>query len=367
MRLPGIVGQPRAIEALTRGIASGRFHPSLILHGPRGAGKLTTALALARALVCRAEDPACGACASCRRIDGTSLRHPDVRVVLPERAEDLRRDGVAAEGVAGVDVLERQAAAERHPAWNVLIDRVREAIAFVQRRPSESERSVLIVDQAHRLGTEAGNALLKTLEEPPEHAVILLSTPIYHALLPTLRSRCQAIPFQTVPAAAIASWLAETHGLPRAEAALRAALAGGRPGAALELDLAAYKERRERLLRHLESFLRPPDPGQAVARAEEIAKGGESAEGDLEILASLLRDRMLVAAAGDDAPGLIHADLVPRLRSLPLHDAPDPTLPLAALEAAREGMRRKGNAQLLLECAFLDLLPPATRPPRPRV
>jgi hypothetical protein len=113
----------------------------------------------------------------------------------------------------------------------------------------------------------------------------------------------------------------------------------------------------------LESFLRPPDPGQAVARAEQVAKGGESSEEDLDILVSVLRDRMIAGAAGPTAPGLIHADILPRLMSLPLSDAEGGTAPLTALETALEGVRRKGNRQLLIENAFLDLLGTAAAPP----
>jgi DNA polymerase-3 subunit delta' len=293
------------------------------------------------------------------------MRHPDVKVVLPEKVEDFRKGEEAAEGVSGIDVQARQATAARNPVWSVLIDRVRESIAFVNRRPAEGRRRLLIVDQAHRMGAEAANALLKTLEEPPEHAVIVLLTPIHHALLPTIRSRCQAVPFVAVPAGTIAEFLASECGVPREEAHMRAALSGGRIGAARELDLAAFRERREAMLRLLESFLRPPDPGQAVARAEQIAKSGEAGEIDLEILCSLLRDRMLLGAAGPKPPGLLHADIAGRLAGLPLRDGEDGTGALLQLDAALDGIRRKGNRQLLVEDVLLDLLPPVGGAARP--
>jgi len=368
VRLVGVAGQDRAVVALERAFASGRFHPSLIFHGPPGAGKLTTALALARALLCASpvEGAPCGDCHSCRRVEARSLRHPAVRVIFPEKKEDFQKGESHPEGVSGIDLQERQATVVRNPAWAVLIDRVREAIAFVHRRPSEGSRLFLLIDQAHRLSGESGNALLKTLEEPPDHAIVILLTHEYHSLLPTIRSRCQSVPFQAVPPEAIATWLQAAKGLPQAEARLRAALAGGRIGAALELDLDAFRERRDTILRRLESFLRPPDYGQAVARAEEISRGGEGSADDLEILASLLRDRMLLDAAGDGATGLIHADIAPRLRSLALRADGDGTEPLAALEAAIDAIRRKGHRQVQLENALLEFLPPpgAMRPTR---
>jgi DNA polymerase III subunit delta' len=360
VKLVGLAGQERAVESLERAFSSGRFHPSLIFHGPPGVGKLTAALALARALLCASprEGAACGACPACRRIDPRSLLHPDVKVLFPEKLEDFKKGEAAPEGVAGIDVQERQAAAVRNPIWAVLIDRVREGIAFAHRPPAEGRRSLLIVDQAHRLSGESGNALLKTLEEPPDHAVLVLLTHEYHSLLPTVRSRCRAVPFQAVPAPVIAAWVMRHGGKGEPEARLRAALAGGRIGAALELDLDAFRERREAILRRLESLLRPPDHGQAVAFAEEMARAGEDAADDLELLAGLLRDRMLLAAAGDAAPGLIHADIAGRLRTLPLRPDGDGTEPIAALEAAIDAIRRKGHRQLQIENALLEFLPP---------
>jgi len=356
VHLRGLIGQPRAVEALARASASGRFHPSLIFHGPPGVGKLTAALALARAILCTGEDPPCGTCHACRRIEARSQRHPDLFVAFPERVEDFRK-GEAAEGVSGIDLQEKQETAAASAALSLLIDRLREAIAFVQRRPVEGACSVLIIDQAHRLTAEGANALLKTIEEPPAHAVIVLLANSLHALLPTIRSRCQAVPFQSLSPGAIADWLVAERGLPEAEARLRAALADGRIGAAMELDLDAFRGRRDHLLSALESFLRPPDAGRALARAEEIAKG-ESPEQDLEILTSLVRDRMIVAQGAGQARGLIHGDVVRRLRDLPLEGGRDGTEALLALEGALEGIRRRGNRQLLIENAFLGFLPP---------
>lgn len=367
LRIAGLVGQPRVTSALERAFASGRFHPSLIFHGPSGTGKLTAALELGRALLCTrpVEGGACGDCPSCRRIDARSLRHPDLRVVLPESKPDYDRGEPAVEGVSGIDVQDRQAAAVRHSGWEILIDRIRDSIAFVQRRPSEGTRSILIVDQAHRLGGPSGNALLKTIEEPPEHAVLVLLTHDLHALLPTLRSRCQAVPFQLLPADAVAAWLQSERGVEPGEARQRASLSGGRIGAALEVDLDAYRTRRDEILKVLESFLRPPDPGQAIWRAEQIAKAGETSADDLEILAGLLRDRMILAAAGVGAPGLLHPELAARLRALPAGEDGG-VRALEALEGAIEGIARRGNRQMLLENAFLELLPPpgAPRPSR---
>ena len=366
--LEEIVGQPRATGALAGALHAGRLCPSLIFHGPPGVGKLTAALMLARTLLCRAPDGApCGSCGACRRIDARALLHPDVRVIFPEKLSDFEKSEAPEDGAAGLDAQVIQTETIANPVWTVLIDRVRQAIGFLQRRPAEGPRSVLIIDQAHRMPAEAANALLKTLEEPPEHAVLILNTPSYHALLPTLRSRCQAIPFQLVPRAALARYLADRRATDPGEATLRAALSGGRIGVALELDLVRVRARRDELLGLLGAILRQADPGAAVARAEEIARAGETSGADLEVLLSLLRDLMVAEAApeaGTDA--LVHGDIGERLMELARCLGPAGPSAVDDFDAAIESIRRKGNRQLLIENALLGLLPSgAGTAPRP--
>jgi DNA polymerase III subunit delta' len=362
MPFPEIVGQPLATGSLARALASKHLCPSLIFHGPAGVGKLSTALALCRALLCSAATgKPCGRCRSCRRIDEHALVHPDVRVILPEKLSDFEKGDAPAEGAAGVDLQENQAEAARNPVWSVLMDRMRQSIGFLQRRPSEGVVSILVVDQAHRMEAAAANALLKTLEEPPAHAVLIIITSSYHALLPTIRSRCQAVPFQLVSRAAIASFLVERHALDPQEADLRAGLSGGRIGRALELDLEEDRRRREMLLAVLEEILQRGDAGIAVARAETIARGGGSVEADLEILMALQRDLLLCGACpGSEAEGgprLINVDLAPRIRSLSASFAAAAPGSIEELEGTIDAIRRKGNRQLLIEGFLLGLLP----------
>ncbi len=378
MHLSAIVGQPRATGALLQALESGRFIPSLIFHGPVGIGKLTTAMVLCRALLCPATtDAPCGECASCRRLDEHSLRHPDVRVVFPEKLSEFRKPDAPPEGSSGVDLQDRQSEAVRNPVWSILIDRIRESIAFVQRRPSEGRRAVLIIDQAHRMAGPPANALLKTLEEPPAHALIILSTTSYHALLPTIRSRCQAVPFASIPLLEITATLMERLGLPEEEASIRAGLSDGRLGAALEFDLDEHRRRRDDLLKLLEVTIERGDPGLAVASAESLAKGQDNLDGDLRILMSLLRDTMILGATGAPeegragetgrGPRLIHIDLAARLAGLAGRLGPLAPQAVEDLDTTLHAIRRRGHRQLLLENFFLGLLPRPPAPSRDRI
>ena len=368
----GIVGQPRAVLPLRRALEDDRLFPSLIFHGPPGIGKLCTAFELARTLLCTAapDRRPCRHCSSCRRTDEHALVHPDLRIVFPEKLTEFKKEGGAAESeTSGIDPQELQAEAIANPSWSILIDRVRQAITALHRRPTEGACSVLIIDQAHRLAPESANALLKTLEEPPPHAVILLLSASLHALLPTIRSRCQAMPFQPVPRGSVAAHLRSLLDLSPEEAALRAGLSDGRIGSAVDLDLAAYRERREKMLQLLDLMAGRCDAGIAVTRAEEMARGGEGPEADLEILMTLLRDLLILRASPADASRLIHVDIGPRLETLAGHSPAgdrltDPAT-LEALESTLGGLRRRGNRQLLLENFLLGLLPQPARPGRP--
>lgn len=361
-----IVGQARAMSVLQRALEEDRLFPSLVFHGPPGVGKLSTALLVARALLCSSGNGRpCDACRSCRRIGGHALVHPDVRLILPEKKSDFDRPPSDDETVSGIDPQEAQAEAVRNPVWSVLIDRVRQGIGFLQRRPAEGRRSILIVDQAQRMEAAAANALLKTLEEPPGHALVILVTPSWHALLPTIRSRCQAVPFQLVSRTSIVSYLVERMERGAEESVLRAGLSGGRIGVALDLDVEEFRRRRDALLGLLDDLARRGDPGQAVARADSMVHGGGAVEEDLEILMTLLRDALVLEVSPGHEAALVNVDVVPRLREVAVGLRARAGPALEALETTLDSIRRKGNRQLLIENLLMELLPerPTTAPP----
>jgi len=211
----------------------------------------------------------------------------------------------------------------------------------------------------------AANALLKTLEEPPTHAVLVLITPSWHALLPTIRSRCRAVPFQLVSRSHIVSYLVERREMGAEESVLRAGLSGGRIGAALDLDLDEFRRRRDGVLSLLDDLARRGDPGLAVARAEVMVQRGDSIESEIEILMTLLRDVLILGVSPTHEARLVNVDVVEQLRDLaaPLEAKAGATLD--ALETTLEGIRHKGNRQLLIE-NFLMALLPAAAPSGPR-
>lgn len=160
-----LVGQDVVVRTLRNALSSGRPANAYLFCGPRGTGKTSTARILAKALNCEKGPTAepCGVCSACRKI---------------------------AEGSC-LDVLEIDAASHTQ------VDKIREFIVEkVQFVPAEVRYKVYIIDEVHKLSAASFNALLKTLEEPPEHVVFILATTHPHELLPTILSRCQRYDFQ---------------------------------------------------------------------------------------------------------------------------------------------------------------------------
>lgn len=195
-----MIGHPWARELLDRAFARGRLSQAYLFSGPASVGKTALALYLGGLLVCG--DPAhapCGMCHGCRLL--ARGVHPDVRVV--SRAED-RRD--------------------------LTVDQVRAIQDDIGLAPFEAPQKLICLDGADLLNGSAASALLKTLEEPPARATLVLCAVDPQALPSTIRSRCQHLALQSVPVTTIAEALSTHYAADPARAAELAALARGRPG-----------------------------------------------------------------------------------------------------------------------------------------
>jgi len=348
-----VFGQERVTRTLQHAIAGERIVHAYLFCGYRGTGKTTTARLLAKALNCE-QGPTptpCNVCVNCRAIsDGSSL-----------------------------DVIEIDAASNRG------IDEIRDLREKITRVPVGSRYNVYIIDEAHMLTTEAANALLKTLEEPPAHAVLVLVTTEPHRLPPTITSRTQRFDFKRIPLGAIMERLgqiAASEGFAVEEEALRliARSADGalRDAESLLDQLSAFCEGtittadvltvlgvvEEEIAQELAEAVIGGDAARCLAVAGRAIDEGRDARQVFRGLIDHFRDLLVVAVVGD--PGAVVETSEGRLAVLRAQSA---RLPAAAivqklrvLTAADAEARQTTQPRIALELALLRLARPDVDP-----
>jgi len=261
-----------------------RLPHALLIHGVSGIGKLAFAERFAQFLLCEARTSAgepCGRCEGCRWFVAGS--HPDIRRVEPETFARRAPD-------------EEDAPSQRpaKPSSEIKIEQVRELADFLALGSHRGRLRVALVHPAEGMNLHAANALLKSLEEPPPGAVFILVSHRPSRLLPTVRSRCVALPMQTPPSEPALAWLG-AQGLP--DAARWLAYAGGAPLRALEDGRGPRGEAIERMLAAL-----------ASGRAGELTGLVDSRE-DLAIVAEVLQkfalDKAFASAGASPRYGTI--------------------------------------------------------------
>lgn len=312
-----IIGQDRAISVLKRSIALERVAHAYLFSGIEGCGKKKTALAMVQAVFCGKEE-ACGVCPSCRKI--ANGQHPDLHILEPDGAF-------------------------------IKIDQIRELQKELAYRPFEAPKKACIIDGAEKLNLSSGNALLKTLEEPPGNALMILVTAERSAVLQTILSRCQTLDFQPLPAEMVEARLLREQ-FPAEAARVAASLSGGSLKRAVEIATDGVLEGRVNFLERVLA-LNLKDVNALFAAAEEFAADKEGLPGFLELLLSFLRDVLIYrstpeALANSDLAHLVAREAArsPQQRIIDL---------IEQLLATRRMLVRNVNARLALEVFFMRL------------
>jgi DNA polymerase-3 subunit delta' len=316
-----IVGHERIVRQLRAAVAADRLAHAYLLTGPVGVGRRTLATGLAAAALCDTphDGDACGACAHCTRVAAGT--HPDLLVV---RREDDRRD--------------------------VKTEQAREVTRWLALRPLTSRRKVAVIEDAECLNEHGQNALLKTLEEPPGAAVLLLVATDASLLLPTVRSRCQRVRLDPLPVAVVARIL-ETRGVPAPARAAAAARSEGSPGRALSLVDDPRADGRGRMLDQL--------VGLASATAADLSATAQALARDdvdvaLDTTVAWYRDLLGLLGGGNAA--VRNLDVTGPLDAAAGRLSLDRVL--SALDVTCDTIRaveRTANRVLALECMLLAL------------
>jgi DNA polymerase-3 subunit delta' len=317
MPFSDISGHDATVGALQRSLASGRIAHAYLFAGIEGCGKRMTALAFIQAVFCGREE-ACGDCPSCRKI--AANQHPDLHLVSPDGAF-------------------------------IKIDQVRELQRQLSYRPFEAPKKACIIDDADRLNASSGNALLKTLEEPPGNALLILVSANPGGVLPTILSRCQQLLFRGVPQEHIERILQQSC-IAAEPARLAAALAGGSVARALALARDTVLEERTGVLERLSTLSRRRIK-PLFAAAEEFAGDKEKALTLLELLSTFQRDLLLLHGGSSD---VANRDLLPLLEREVALTTPERVMKkIDCIAETRTALLRNVNTRLALDLLFMRL------------
>jgi DNA polymerase-3 subunit delta' len=274
MTFESLIGNQALVARLARMAAADTVPPSLLFTGPAGVGKLRAALTLAQAENClTSQGNPCGVCPACVRIERGE--HPDVHIARPEGAG-------------------RQLKAES----------VRQIVSEAPFRPFEGRRRVSIFVDADRMNATAANILLKTLEEPPPWAMLILVTANDASLLPTILSRCQVYRFAPLAIDDLTEQLVSQHAVDRERATLLAAISGGSLQKALELEEEALADVRGEALRIAGIVADGARAQDMVPWADRLSK-----DDHLFLLLHLLMGIVRDVAATIGGGAVVHRDL----------------------------------------------------------
>ncbi len=287
-----VIGHEWAVSLLAGRIASRRVSHATLITGVRGLGKSRMARRLAQSMNCTGANPPCGQCRACQHIERG--QHPDLIVIEPEGA-------------------------------TIRIEAIRDLQAALTLRPVEARCRIALILNAEKMTPAAADALLKTLEEPPETARLILVADVAEAIPPTIASRCQIVALRPVPISRIEAELQARLGVAVDRAALLARLSAGRPGWAITAArqpeiLAARGEAIGALLDALQA-----NRAGRFAYAEAVAAKSDMLPELLDLWRSVWRDVVLLAEGSPVEA--VNADLTDTLRDI-------------AYRAGREGARR---------------------------
>lgn len=315
-----ILGQERAIQLLQQALASARLAHAYLFYGPPGTGKKLTALQFIKTLYCRSTArEACESCLSCHKI--ATGNHPDVLLI----------------GATGTSIG---------------IESIRTLQQRLNYKPYESQRMTILIDGCEGLTPPAANALLKTLEEPPGYALLLLLTGNKEALPLTIVSRCQPVPFHPLAAAHIRIIL-EQQGVDTATATLASTLCAGRLEALTQRDISQILAVRQRAYTLLVDVMHDR-VAPVFMRARQLAGKREACEELLYWLALLCRDLVMLKVA--PLRPLYNHDLRHDLAQLASGLSVDPLLAaFGCIEQLRASLRMNLNPQLAFERLLLQL------------
>lgn len=350
--LDQLSGNERVKKLLKRIIETRRVPGAMLFTGEDGIGKKLFALEIAKALNCRSPRGAegCGRCPSCARIG---------KFNYPQSSDSDDWKGIIWTDHPDVGMVVA-------PKRVLLVEQMRLIEREANYRPYEGNARVFLVEDADKLNDSSANALLKVLEEPPHtsHIVLLTSRPAM--LLPTIRSRCQMIRFSPLTAEEIENHLAKNKVADASEARIRARVARGSLGRAVDDGFDSYLEQRAAMLQVLKALAVSDDRIQLLRSAEEFndARHKDEYESRLDVLETLIRDAWMLSLHAPDQ-SIVNEDLLPQLKKIVAGlDSRRPAGWISQIEEMREQLIVNINRKAATDALFLTMA--AAAPPLQR-
>ncbi len=320
-----ILGHKKEVAYLEQAVRTGKISHAYIFDGEKGTGKRKLADAFAMTLQCTGEgDPPCGKCHSC--IQAANGTHPDIICVQHERPSSI-----------GVDEVREQVADD------------------VQIRPYNGRYKIYIIPDAEIMTVSAQNALLKTIEEPPDYVIVLLLTANEEMLLETIRSRCVTLHLEPVPDELVKQYLMDLPGVSADQAEICAAFAQGNIGKAERLasseDFGVIKESAMYLIRNAGRM----DISAVIEYVKEVQEYRISIQDYLDVLALWYRD-MVYYKATKDIDGIVFQDDILAIRETAEKCSYEGAQEvMKAIETAKCRLKANVNFDLTMELLFLTI------------
>lgn len=332
-----LVGHEWAVNMLKKHIINGTTRHAYLFTGPPGLGRRTLALRFAQALNCQTPTEVgipCGQCRDCKQI--AAMQHADLSIIEP-MVKDPHNPKELIPG----------------PNGEIRISQIRELQKTINLKPYQSRYRVLIFLRFQQANVEACNALLKTLEEAPSYAVLILTADNPEQLLPTIVSRCEVLRLRPLKVEEVTKAL-ESRGLEIGQAKLIAHISGGRFGYALRLiEDESLLEKREERLNDLQSLI-SASRVEKFAYADKLSRDKESMRQAILIWLSYWRDVMLRSARAETP--LVNVDRNMEIEDLAGRvDLSIARTVVSGLEDVLEKMERNVNSRLLAEVMLMDL------------
>jgi DNA polymerase-3 subunit delta' len=322
MKYNQILGHEKIIEILKRAIRNNTVSHSYIFEGEEGLGKKKLALIFAKTLLCKEqkEEP-CNCCTSCMKFD--SGNHPDLILIEPEKG--LIKKGETSELVKSVATA-----------------------------PFESVRKIFIINDSHKMNVEAKNALLKTLEEPPEYINIILITSSANNLLPTIRSRCQSIKFYPVENIKMIDLLTNVYGKSKEEASFIADFTRGSVGKSIELATSGeFFTKRDEAIRIIDSLIKG-DKSKALSSIGFFNDNRDNIDEILDIFLIWFRDLIIYKEIGNNDL-IINKDKIQFLTSQSFMDFSRINDIIDKVSETKDNINKNVNFQLSIETMLLSV------------